>query len=275
MTGVYELIVVWIDGYVTDIETGAPLAGATVAADGVSTTTDANGYYRIELAPGEYTVTVSASGYVSKSKMETVTAGEATIDFTLAVPGVVAEEITEPELVNATNPFIVDAIEEASASLIISEISDPVTIVVKNVTDLPVGVDLPPGTWEVLGNYVQITVNNTDITVNATIRMYYTLEQLAASGLDESTLEIHFWNATSGEWEPIESHVNTEEHYVWAVIDHFSLFAILGQPSEGAPLPTQLWFLAIAIIVIIAVTLVSAIYIRRRKTAITRSSQRA
>ena len=275
VTGVYELIVVWIDGYVTDIETGAPLAGATVAADGVSTTTDANGYYRIELAPGEYTITVSASGYVSKSKMETVTAGEATIDFTLAVPGVVAEEITEPELVNATNPFIVDAIEEASASLIISEISDPVTIVVKNVTDLPVGVDPPPGTWEVLGNYVQITVNNTDITVNATIRMYYTLEQLEASGLDESTLEIHFWNATSGEWEPIQSHVNTEEHYVWAVIDHFSLFAILGQPSEGAALPTQLWFLAIAIIVIIAVTLVYVIYIRRRKTAVTRSSERA
>lgn len=190
-------------------------------------------------------------------------------------PEVVVEEITEPELVNATNPFIVDATEHAATSLVISEISDPVTVVAQNVTRERAeteGVDPPPGTWEALGNYVQITVNNTDITVNATIRIYYTLEQLEDSGLDESTLEIRFWNATSGEWEPVESHVNTEEHYVWAITDHFSLFAILGQPG-AAPLPTQLW-LAIAIIMIIAVTLVSAIYIRRRKTAITHNDQR-
>jgi len=128
---------------------------------------------------------------------------------------------------------------------------------------------------KVLGTYVQITVNNTDITVNATIRIYYTLEQLEASGLDENTLEIYFWNATSGEWEPVESHVNTEEHYVWAIIDHFSFFAILGEPSEAAaPFPTQLWFLAIVSIVTITVIVVSVIYIRRRKTAITHSNQK-
>lgn len=187
------------------------------------------------------------------------------------LPEVVVEEITEPELVNATHPFIVNATEEAATSLVISEISDPITIVVQNVTE-PEGIEPPPGTWRVLGNYVQITVNNTDITVNATIRIHYTLEQLETSELNESTLEIRFWNATSGEWESVESHVNTEEHYVWAIIDHFSLFAIFGQPVErGAPIPAPFWLLTIAIIVIIAVILVSVIYIRRRKTAITNS----
>jgi len=188
---------------------------------------------------------------------------------------VVVEEITEPELVNATNPFVVNATEEAATSLIITEISNPITIVVQNVTERPEGVDPPPGTWEVLGNYVQITVNNTDITVNATIRIYYTLEQLEASGLDESILQIHFWNAKSGEWEPVESHVNTEEHYVWAIIDHFSLFTIMGQPSEAAASsPTQLWFLAIVGVVIMIVIAVSVIYIRKRKTAITQQQSK-
>jgi len=184
------------------------------------------------------------------------------------IPGIVVAEITRPELISATNPFIVNATKDAATYITISQISHPVTIIIKNITE-PVGVQPPPGTWKVLGNYVQITVNNTDITVNATIRIYYTLEQLEASGLDENTLQIHFWNTTSEEWEPIESHVNTEEHHVWAVIDHFSLFAIMGQPSEAAaPLPTQLWFLAIVSVVIIAVIIVSTIYIRRRKTAI-------
>jgi len=76
-------------------------------------------------------------------------------------------------------------------------------------------------------------------------------------------------------WKPVESHVNTEEHYVWAIIDHFSLFTIMGQPSEAAASsPTQLWFLAIVGVVIMIVIAVSAIYIRKRKTAITQQQSK-
>lgn len=118
----------------------------------------------------------------------------------------------------------------------------------------------------VLGNYVQITVNDTDITVNATIRIYYTLEQLEALGLDESTLKIHYWNATSGEWVAVESHVDTEEHFVWTNIDHFSLWALMGQP----PLSTPLWLLVpIVICVVVIAAAVIVIYTRSRKATIT------
>ncbi|NIR87306.1 PEGA domain-containing protein [Candidatus Bathyarchaeota archaeon] len=75
-----------IAGTITDALTGDPIEGATVTADGYSTTTDADGYYNITIDPGTYTVTTSATGYESDSKSTTVDAGETTtVNFTLQV----------------------------------------------------------------------------------------------------------------------------------------------------------------------------------------------
>jgi len=224
----------------------------------------ATGYWSEEVEVGIYTVRFGdVAGYSSPEPQTVEVLEDQVTEVTGAyepVPEVVVEEISEPELYNATNPFVVDATEEASTSLIITDISDPIRIVVQNVTE-PEGVDPPPGTWKVLGNYVQINVSNTDITVNATIRIYYTPEQLEASGLDESTLKIHYWNTTLGEWVAVESHVNTEEHFVWANIDHFSLWALMGQP------PALVWtqFLIIAGIAVAIIAIVAVIIIMRKR----------
>jgi signal peptidase I len=178
------------------------------------------------------------------------------------IPGIVVRQITNPELINATNPFIINATEDATTYLIIYEISDSVTIIIKNVTDPDA--DPPQGTWKVLGNYVQIDVNPLSITANVTIRIYYTQERLEALGLEESTLTIHYWNTTLGEWVAVESHINTEEHYVWVNIDHFSLWALMGQPPS--PLWAQPQFLAIVGMVIAVIAIVTiVILIRKRK----------
>ena len=173
-------------------------------------------------------------------------------------------DVTNPELICAENPFVVNATETPAATLLsITEISKPVTIVVKNVTTPPEGVEPPSGTFKVLGNYVEIVASETDVTVNATIRIYYTPEQLEAAGLDENTLKIHYWDATLDKWVAVESHVNKAEHYVWAVIDHFSLFAIIGQPPS--PIWTQLWFWAVIGSVIVVVIAVAVYAVKRRK----------
>ena len=177
--------------------------------------------------------------------------------------GVTVFDIANPEPINAENPFIIDATETAATSVSITEISEPVTIIVRNVTTPPEDVEPPPGTLEVLGNYVEITASETDISVNATIRVYYTPEQLEAAGLDEDTLEIHYWDATLGEWVSVESHVNTIEHYVWAIIDHLSIWAIMGQPPSP-PIWTQLWFWAV-IGSVIVIVIAAAVYVARRK----------
>lgn len=177
--------------------------------------------------------------------------------------GVAICDIANPELISAENPFIIDATETAATSMNITKISKPVTVIIKNVTAPPAGVEPPPGTFKLLGNYVEITASETDVTVNATIRIYYTPEQLEAAGLDENTLKIHCWNATLGEWVAVESHVNKAEHYVWATIDHFSLWAIMGQPPS--PIWAQLWFWAVIGVVIVVVIVVAVYAVRRRK----------
>jgi uncharacterized protein (DUF2141 family) len=75
-----------IQGTVTDINTGNPIADATVSANGNSVTTDMNGKYTIpDLTPGTYNVEASATEYQSASKSVTVVAGQTeTVDFALA-----------------------------------------------------------------------------------------------------------------------------------------------------------------------------------------------
>ena len=73
-----------ISGTVTESSTGDPVSGANVTANGVSVSTDTDGSYSIELAPGTYNVTVSADGYEGDSKSATVAAEKTTVvDFEL------------------------------------------------------------------------------------------------------------------------------------------------------------------------------------------------
>ncbi|HZU25311.1 MAG TPA: S8 family serine peptidase, partial [Bryobacteraceae bacterium] len=64
----------------TYVSTGLPVAGAQVVLNGQSTTTDTNGYYRFAaVAPGTWPVSVSASGFASKTLSATVAAGADTV----------------------------------------------------------------------------------------------------------------------------------------------------------------------------------------------------
>ena len=57
----------WIKGHVYDGATGRPLTNATVLIGNTSLNTVAGGYYLGVLSPGNYTVTISAGGYVSQN----------------------------------------------------------------------------------------------------------------------------------------------------------------------------------------------------------------
>ena len=52
---------------VEDLQTSAPIAGATVKAGGSSTTTDANGAFNLSVPVGKLTVSITAPGYQSGS----------------------------------------------------------------------------------------------------------------------------------------------------------------------------------------------------------------
>jgi len=75
-----------LEGYVYD-EDDAPVAGATVLIGSISLLSDIYGKFRQSyLAPGSYILTVSKTGYITKTSTVTVTAGEiTTVDVTLAM----------------------------------------------------------------------------------------------------------------------------------------------------------------------------------------------
>jgi N-acetylneuraminic acid mutarotase len=68
-----------ITGTVTDLDTGAPIAGATVTAGPGSATTDATGHYAFGVPAGTYDLTVVKFGYATSVQTGVVVADGATV----------------------------------------------------------------------------------------------------------------------------------------------------------------------------------------------------
>jgi hypothetical protein len=174
-----------------------------------------------------------------------------------------AETIYNPTSVIQSNPLTINAMTTASCILTLTNVSKPATICIKNIT-APAGVNPLPGTYKALGNYIQITADPEDVTVNFTIRLYYTHEQLSELGLDENSLKILHWDEAANDWVAINTQINTTEHYVWATVSHLSIWALVGQPSPA--LWEQPWFLP-SIVIIVAVVLISiaVVFLKKKK----------
>jgi hypothetical protein len=169
------------------------------------------------------------------------------------------EAIYKPTAITPSNPYIINARQEANCELIISNISQSTAINIKNVTAPDVTL---PGTYKLLGKCIQFSTT-ANVTVNATIRIYYTPEELSALGLDENSLKIFYFDEASNQWIEKETKVNTSEHYAEATIDHLSLWALLGQPLK--PLWQEWWFLITIGIVAIAIIVAAALILLKSK----------
>ena len=65
-----------IEGYVTDNQTGAPIAGAAVTCSGYADLTDASGFYQLLNIPAQtFTITVTKKGYETASETVDASAG--------------------------------------------------------------------------------------------------------------------------------------------------------------------------------------------------------
>ncbi len=130
---------------------------------------------------------------------------------------------------NSTTWFI-DAKEKAKAWL---EFTAPnaqgaVTILEYNqskVNSTPPAIDLRK----------QVEINTTVKNVTSVkITLYYTDEELQRDGVDENTLKIYYHNESSGQWQTLPSTVNTTGNYVYAIVDHLSLYGLYGEQAPSA-----------------------------------------
>ena len=168
--------------------------------------------------------------------------------------------------VSPDSPCIIDAINIGNCEVTINKVEKDAVIIIENIT-LPENVNPPPETYRLIGSYVKIkTETGEEISGNFTVKMFYDLEKLAELGIDEKSLKIYYWNASKSEWTPVETFLNSEEHYVWANVDHLSIWAIMGQAEK--PIWTEIWFIATTLCIIIGILLLMAVFLakRRKKT---------
>jgi catecholate siderophore receptor len=114
--------------------TRAPIAGARVTAVWEShgqtreATTDARGEFSLTLAPGRYTVTVTAAGFVAQSEMITASGTEtAQRDFTLQIAGI-RDSVTVSGTAGYTSPVISSATKTLTP---LRDVPQAVTVVTK------------------------------------------------------------------------------------------------------------------------------------------------
>jgi len=80
---------------------------------------------------------------------------------------------------------------------------------------------------------VEYGPEGTRFTVPVTLVQPYDPRLVAAQGLSEDGLKIHYWNPLKSDWEPLDSVVDKAAHTVTAKTPHFSLYQVLGSTGAG------------------------------------------
>lgn len=93
-----------------------------------------------------------------------------------------------------------------------------------------------------LSRFIEIDADSEiENNINETlIKVYYTDAEVSAAGIDENSLRLYYYNATSGVWQVYDTPnggVDVVNNYVWAKTDHLSLWGLFGSsqtiPSGG------------------------------------------
>lgn len=98
--------------------------------------------------------------------------------------------------------------------------------------------DIPSLNVSALNKYLRIEASEsiTDNLSYVIIKLYYTDEEVSASGIEEGSLGFYWWNQTTSAWEKLSpamdwvngAGVDTMENYVWANVTHFSDYSVGG-----------------------------------------------
>ena len=155
-------------------------------------------------------------------------------------------------------PILINATEMVNALIIIENISMACMLQILPTT-MP---GPPPEGLKSCGKPFEINTTGNPTGIFK-IRIYYSEEELTNLGIEEDTLKIYVWKGD--EWVQLaKSNVNSTENYVEVVVNHFSIFNLMGVPSPRLE-PRLLWL--ILIIVVVSVFAISIVLFLRKKRA--------
>jgi len=101
------------------------------------------------------------------------------------------------------------------------------------------------------------------LSKEATVRITYSADDLAAAGGDASLLKLSYWDAAQGSWVILPTQVNMQEMTLTATTNHLSVWTVMvsSSPSEAAaapaggasriPLPAEVSIIALLVATII------------------------
>lgn len=149
------VVMATVRGTITD-DSGVPLAGVSVAIAGITTVTDANGNYTLEVPTGETVISVQMDGYEDLRQNITVVEGENTLS------GIgMTKKVMSPETIKGT---------------VTSSSGTPIPGAIINVSN-PGGDQVATATTNEFGNYVIESVTAGLYTVNISAFAYNQIVQ--------------------------------------------------------------------------------------------------
>jgi hypothetical protein len=120
-----------------------------------------------------------------------------------------------------------------------------------------------PGSARLGATSFEITGLSGLLSKDATVRITYSADDLAAAGGDASFLKLSYWDAAQGSWVILPTQVNMQEMTLTATTNHLSVWTVMvsSSPSEAAaapaggasriPLPAEVSIIALLVATII------------------------
>ncbi len=102
-----------------------------------------------------------------------------------------------------------------------------------DITILPVGppTSMPFSTMHLFGEVYDLGPDGLTFESPVTVALDYDDADIAALGLNEAELQVHYQDAGTGAWIAVESSVDTDTNTVSAAVAHFTPFVIGGPPA--------------------------------------------
>ncbi len=80
---------------------------------------------------------------------------------------------------------------------------------------------------------ISLFVNDAGVhALSKVARITIRYDDSAVEAIDERTLRIHYWNPVTRLWEALDSSVDVNRNAVTATVDHFSIFALIGDALD-------------------------------------------
>jgi len=107
------------------------------------------------------------------------------------------------------------------------------------------------------------------LSKDATIRVAYSADDLAAAGGDASLLTLSYWDSVQNAWVILPTQVNTQDMTLTGTTNHLSVWTVMVSSSAGAVAPTGITIpplTIVTLIIVIGIVLcVLFLIIRRRR----------